>query len=184
VQSHRNLHLQNREISELLLVTRNGPSSTADQLGSSGVDIWTSGSNILNGELVERSGTLNVLESLCELPQLSINLNLRLLSILDSLSLEGLDALELGLEINGVWLEGVERGLDLVNNGLVLEDVAVLREIEGCWELFELGELPAGVFVALLEGREGGGSVALEAEGGGHLSPFNFESGATLWKGG
>lgn len=44
----------------------------------------------------------------------------------------------------------------------------------------ELSELATGVFVALLEGGEGRGGVALEAEGGGDLCPFDLESGAAL----
>lgn len=73
--------------------------------------------------------------------------------------------------------------LDLVDDGLVLEDVAVVREVNGLGLLGQDLDLAAGVIVALLEGLERSGGLAAEAERGGHLGPVDLESGAALREG-
>lgn len=71
--------------------------------------------------------------------------------------------------------------LDLVNDGLVLERLAVVREVDGLGLLGQHGHFAAGIVVALLEGLEGCCGLAAETEGAGDFGPVDFESGATLW---
>lgn len=70
--------------------------------------------------------------------------------------------------------------LDLIDDGLVLQDLAVVREVDGLGLLGKKLDLTAGVIVALLEGLQRGGGLTAEAEGGGHLGPVDLESGAAL----
>lgn len=67
-----------------------------------------------------------------------------------------------------------------VNDGLVLEGRAVVAEVDGGWGLGQLLELAAGIFVALLEGVEGGDGLATEPEARGDCLPVKLESCATL----
>lgn len=112
--------------------------------------------------------------------QLGLNATLGLLSRLDSLSLKGIDSLELTGNIVGGRLEGLEVVLDLVNDGLVLERLAVVREVDGLGLLGQHGHFAAGIVVALLEGLEGCCGLAAKAERAGDFGPVDFESGATL----
>ena len=50
-----------------------------------------------------------------------------------------------------------------IDNSLVLEDGAVVSEVDGGWLLLESRELAAGILVALLEGVEGGDSGSTES---------------------
>lgn len=59
-----------------------------------------------------------------------------------------------------------------------------MRKINSLWLGLEESDLAAGIFIALLEGEEGGGGLALEAEGGGDFGPLDFEGGASLQGGG
>lgn len=71
--------------------------------------------------------------------------------------------------------------LDLVNDGLVLEGLAVVREVDGLGLFGQNGHFAAGIVVALLEGLEGCCGLAAKAERAGDFGPVDFESGATLW---
>jgi hypothetical protein len=53
--------------------------------------------------------------------------------------------------------------LDVVDDGLVLEDAAVMLEVDGLRLLGEDSDFAARIVVALLEGLEGSSSVAFEA---------------------
>lgn len=55
-----------------------------------------------------------------------------------------------------------------------------MREIDILRLGLEEIDLATGVFIALLEGEQGGGGLALEAEGGSDFDPFDFESSASL----
>ncbi len=55
-----------------------------------------------------------------------------------------------------------------------------MREVDFLRLFRELLDVAAGVLIALLEGLEGGGGLASEAEGLGYLGPIEFEGCATL----
>lgn len=84
------------------------------------------------------------------------------------------------LHIVRLRLVGAEALLDLVDDGGVLEDGAVVGEVNGLRLLGENGDLPARVVVALLEGLEGGGSAAFQTELRADLGPVELEGGAAL----
>jgi len=95
-----------------------------------------------------------------------------------SLGLDSLDGLDLGLDIVGGGLEGGESLLDLINDGLVLEDLAVVSEINGSLLLLEISQDAASLLVALAEGAQSGNGLGLETEGGGQLGPVDVSSGS------
>lgn len=70
--------------------------------------------------------------------------------------------------------------LELVDDRLVLQDLAVEREVDLLGSLGEDLHLAAGVIVALLEGLEGGRGLAAEAQRAGDLDPVDLECGAAL----
>ena len=72
--------------------------------------------------------------------------------------------------------------LDLVNDGLVLQDAAVVGKVDGLGLLGQDLNLAAGVVVALLEGLQRGGGLAAEAEGGRDLGPVDLKCGAALFR--
>lgn len=72
--------------------------------------------------------------------------------------------------------------LDLVNDGLVLEETAVVGEVDGLGLLGQDLDLAAGIIVALLERLQRGGGLAAEAEGGRNLGPVDLECGAALFR--
>lgn len=133
---------------------------------------------------MQRSRSLNLRKGLLQLLQLRNNISLRLLSTLKRLSLERLNGLELSVQVESSGLEGLELSLDLVDDGLVAQDGAVVREVDGLGKLGESLEFTAGIVVALLEGLEGGGGLAAEGEGAGHFGPVEFGGGAALFEGG
>lgn len=133
-----------------------------------------------DGELIERAGVLDVLQGLLQILELHIDTALGLLSVLDGLSLEGLNGLDLAGDIVGDWLEALEVLLYRIDNGLVLQDRAVVGEVDGGWLLLKSRKLAAGILVALLEGVEGGDSGSTESEVRGDCCPVKLESCATL----
>lgn len=139
-----------------------------------------SSTSTYHSQILKRPRLLNIPQRLVQILQLLIDYTLRLLSALDSLRLKRLDRLQLPGHIVRSRLEGLELLLDGVDDGAVLELVAVLGEVDGGGLFRELGELAAGVVVALFEGEEGGGCVAAEAELGGQLGPVELEGCASL----
>lgn len=121
-----------------------------------------------------------MLQSLLQAPQLSLNLALRRLGIGNGLGLERLNGLDLSVDIVRHGLERLEVALDLVDNGLVLEHLAVVLKVDRLALLRERLHLAAGVVVAVLESLEGGGGLAAEPQGAGHLGPVELESCASL----
>ena len=162
------------------LVARNGPAALGDELLGALVNLRLGSSNLINGEVGERPGVLNVLQCLLKVAQLLVDNGLSLLSALDGLGLEGLDGLDLPVYVVGLGLEGGELLLDIVDDGLVLEDGAVVREVDGLGLLGQHGNLAAGIVIALLEGLKGCGCVAFEAELLTNLGPVELEGCAAL----
>lgn len=134
-----------------------------------------------HSEVLEWSGGLNVLKSLLQILQLSVHLALSLLGALDGLSLKSFNSLDLSLHIVLLWLESGELLLDVGDDVLVLQDGAVVLEVDGLGLLGELLDLAARGIVALLEGGQGVGSASLEAELGAQVGPVDLESGGSLW---
>lgn len=128
-----------------------------------------------DSEILERPGLLDVLERLVEVLELHVHLVLSRLGVLHGLDLEGLNGLELPVDVVRGGLEGGEALLDLVDDGLVLQHGAVVREVNLGGLLLEGLELAAGVVIALLEGVERGDGLAAEAERGGDLRPVELE---------
>lgn len=140
--------------------------------------------NTYHSEVLEGTGSLDVLQGLLQVDQLSLDLALGLLSVLHSLGLEGVDGLQLAVDIVGGGLETLEVVLDLVDDGLVLEHVAVVGKVDGLRLLGKDLDLAAGVVIALLESLERAGGLAAETERGRHLGPVDLDSGAALLVGG
>lgn len=69
---------------------------------------------------------------------------------------------------------------DFVDDGLILENGAVVREIDGLRRVGEHLDFSAGVVVALFEGGEGLGCRAFEGERGGDFGPVDLEGGTPL----
>lgn len=102
------------------------------------------------------------------------------LGVLHGLGLEGVDGLDLAVDIVGLGLEGLEALLYLIDDGLVLEDGAVLGKVDFGGQLRQLLDLALGVVVAGLEGLQRGDRLATEAQGGGHFGPVELQSCGSL----
>lgn len=116
-----------------------------------------------HSQVSEWPGLFNVLQSLLQIAQFLVYDALGLLGALDSLRFECLNRLDLPAYIVCLGLESVELLLDVVDDGLVLEDAAVVLEVDGLRLLGKDGDFAARVVVALLEGLKGSSSVAFEA---------------------
>ena len=134
-----------------------------------------------HGEFVKRPGLLNVLQRGGEVLELEVDGLLGGLGVLDGLDLEGVDGLDLAIDVVGGGLEVLEAALDLVDDGRVLQHGAVGGEVDSRGLIRQLLDLAARVLVALLEGLEGGHGLAAEAQRGGDLGPVELESGASLY---
>lgn len=136
--------------------------------------------NTYHSEVLERPGSLNVIQSLLQLNQLRLDLTPSLFSVLDSLGLKGIDRLNLARDIIASRLEVLELGLDIIDHGLVLQRVAVVVKVDGLGLLRQSLNLAARVVVTLLEGLQGCSRLATEAERAGNLGPVEFQGGAAL----
>lgn len=141
---------------------------------------FLSASHTHHSEVFEWASRLNVLESLLQVPQFRINLALGLFRALHGLSLECLNGLDLPLDIVLLWLESIELLLDVGNDVLVLQEAAVLGEVDGLGLLGEDLDLAARVIVALLEVGERLGGVASQTELAAQVGPVDFEGSRTL----
>jgi hypothetical protein len=133
-----------------------------------------------HSEVLEGPGSLDVLEGLVEVLQLSIDLGLGLLSALQGGSLVCLDGLDLAADVVLLDLEAGELLLNVVDDGGVLEDGAVVGEVDLLGLLGQDLDLAARVVVALLEGLQGLGGGAAEAEFGAQVGPVDLGGGAAL----
>lgn len=70
--------------------------------------------------------------------------------------------------------------LDLIDNGLVLQHLAVVGEVDGLGRFGQDLNLAAGVVVTLLEGLERGSGLTAESKALGYFGPIEFESSAPL----
>lgn len=130
--------------------------------------------NTYDRELLEASRILDVGEGLVQVLQLEVDLLLGRLGVLDGLGLEGVDGLDLAVDIVGLGLEGLEALLNLVNDGLILEDGTVLGKVDLGGQFGQLLDLALGVLVARLEGLQGGDRLAAQAQRGGHFGPVEL----------
>lgn len=140
-------------------------------------------SHTYHSELLEWPGLFNVLQCLLKILQFLVYNTLGLLGILDGLSLKGLDCFDLPADIVGYGLEGLETVLDFINDGLVLQDGAVVGKVDGLRCFRELLHPAPGIVVSLLEGNQRVGGGSLEAELGANLGPINLEGCAALYEG-
>lgn len=105
------------------------------------------------------------------------------LGVLDGLGLEGLDGLDLAVDIVGLGLEGLEALLDLVDDGLVLEEGAVLGKVDLGGLFGQLLDLALGIVIARLEGLQRGDRLATQAQRGGDFGPVELQSCGSLAEG-
>jgi hypothetical protein len=133
-----------------------------------------------HSEVLEGPGSLDVLEGLVEVLQLSIDLGLGLLGALQRRGLVCLDGLDLAANVVLLDLEAGELLLNVVDDGGVLEDGAVVGEVDLLGLLGQDLDLAARVVVALLEGLQSLGGGAAEAEFGAQVSPVDLGGGAAL----
>lgn len=151
------------------------PAHSSANTGESALQVYT-----YNGEILKRPSLLNVLQRLLQILQLLINHGLGLLCALHSLGLECLDGLNLARDVVGGGLESLELLLDVVDDGRVLQHGAVVGEVDRLRLLRQNSHLAARIVVALLEGREGGRRLALQAQLRADLGPVELEGGAAL----
>lgn len=146
------------------IITRRHPSPLLHQPGDILINLGRSGHNLIHRRLLPRPRPLDIAQRLLQTPQLHLDLLLGLLRIPHRHLLELLDRRQLLVDVVGDGLEGLEVGLDLVDDGLVLEQGAVVSEVDALGRLGEGLHLAPGVVVALFEGRERAGGVAAEAQ--------------------
>lgn len=137
-----------------------------------------------HSQILKRPGLLNILQRLLQIPQLHIDPPFRILRTLDRLFLKRLNRLDLPAHIIRRRLPLLEVVLDLVDYALVLQDAAVVREIDCLRLVGQHLHFAARVVVAFLERLQGRGCLAFEAEGGADFAPVDFESCAALFWGG
>lgn len=136
--------------------------------------------NTYHSEVLKRPSRLNILQRLLQVLQLRVYLALGLLRALHGLRLKSLDGLDLTADIVLLDLEAAELLLKIIDNSLVLEDGAVVAEVDLLRLLGEDLDLAARVVVALLEVGEGLGGAAFEAKLGAEVGPVHLEGGGTL----
>ena len=117
-----------------------------------------------HSQVLKRPGSLDVLQRLLQVGQFGVDPALRVLGTLHSLCLESLNSLDLTLHIVLLGLEGIDLLLDVVDDGGVAQDGAVVREVDFLRLVGEDLHPAARIVVALLEGREGLGGAAFDAE--------------------
>lgn len=133
-----------------------------------------------HSQIFKRPSLLDILQCLLQIPQLLINHTLCFFSTLYSLLLKGLDCLDLPCYIVCLGLESTERLLDFVDDGRVLENAAVITEVDSLGLLGEDGDFAARIVVAFLEGLERGCSLTFEAQLSADFGPVELESGTAL----
>ncbi len=102
---------------------------------------------------------MNVLQCLVQIAQLPVYYRLGLFRALDRLAFKRLNGFYLPAHIISCRLERTELLLDIVDDGLVLKDAAVLAEVNRLRLFGKDRDFAAGVVVALFEGLQGSGSL-------------------------
>jgi len=161
-----NACLHEVEIAELLLVAWYCPFALLDHGRDSLGNTRVGTSDILARQLIEGTGLLDVGKSRLELLQLDVNLCLSLLSLGNRLGLEGLNSFNVGVDIISNGLEVRHKLLDLVNDGLVLENGSVVGKVDGGGLGGERMLQTLSLAVPLAEGLEGGDGLLSETERG------------------
>ena len=133
-----------------------------------------------HSEILERSRGLDIFQRFLQILQLQIDTSLRFLGILHSLCLKSLNRLDLPSKIVSRWFECAEVLLNLVHDGLVLQNGAVVCKVDLGWLFGQQLNPTAGILIALLEGLEGGGGLTSQAKGAGYFRPVELESCASL----
>jgi hypothetical protein len=136
--------------------------------------------NFLHRNLIPPSRTLNISQCLLPTPQLNLDLALRLLGIPHRHLFESLDLPDLLGHIICLGLEALEVLLNLVDDSCVLEQGAIVAEVDSGGLIGQDLDPAAGVIVALLEVRERGCGGAAEGELGWELGPVEFGCGSGL----
>lgn len=128
------------------------------------INLRRSRHNLIHRRLLPRPGALNITQRLLQTPQLDLHLRLGLLGIAHGHLLELLDRTQLLSDVVRDGFEGLEGALDLVDDGLVLEQAAVVGEVDGLRGFGQDLHFASGVVVALLEGGERAGCAAAQVE--------------------
>lgn len=131
--------------------------------------------NTHHSQVLKRPSFLDILQRFLQILKLHINPALGLLRALHSLRLESLDGLDLAVDIVLLDAVALELLLDVVDDGGVLQDLAVVREVDVLRLLAEHLHAAAGIVIALLEGGERLCGAAFEAELGADSGPVVCE---------
>lgn len=170
--------LHDSQVTELLLVARNLPFTVLDHVVDLVVNVRSGLDNVVHGQLVERSGALNILQSGLQLFDLLQNRLLGQLGVLNGLLLEDVNSLQSLGHIVSDWLESLDSLLNLINNALVLQHLSVVSKVnvEGLTGQFKV--LLLGLVVSLLESSQAGRSLASQSQGRDDVSPVQLGSSA------
>lgn len=125
-------------------------------------------------QIIGQPRLINVLDRLIQINKLFGNLLLRLLGILDGLGLKLVNPGKDGRDIISNRLERFGRLFNLINDTLVLQDGAVVCEIDGFARGTEMIEFGVGVDIAFSEGGEGRGCLWSQRKGGCKSVPVDF----------
>lgn len=90
-----------------------------------------------------------------------------------SFDFNSLDGFDLGLDIVGGGLEGLEGLLKLINDSLVLQDLAIVGKVNSGFLLLEIGKNATSLFITLTERAEGSNGLSLKTKGSGQFGPVN-----------
>jgi hypothetical protein len=154
--------------------------SLCDKLAPKHHSLWYFPIKTYHSEILKWPRLLNILQCLLQILQFHINSALRLLGILDGLLFKRLDSLDLPSHIICLVFEVLKVVLDLADYGLVLEDLTVVGKVDFLRLLREHRHPTSGIFIALLEGLEGGYGLTTEAKVVGDCLPIELESCTSL----
>lgn len=107
--------------------------------------------DLVHGGVVPCARSFDVIQRLLQAFQFDSDLLLGLLGILDSDLFETLNGLDLLGNINRFGRVGFHVLLDLVNHSGVLEQAAVVAEVDGGWLFLEDLQFTASFVISLLE---------------------------------
>merc|ERR1712058_8436 len=154
--------LQHCEVGELVQVSRRHPSALLDEPLSILVDLRSRLRDLIHSHLVPPSSTLDIAERLVQALQLNLNLALGILGIFNSNLLESFNRANLLVNVVCLGLKGLEVLLDLVDHSSVLEDGAVIAEVDAGGLVLENRQAAAGLVISLLEVVQGAGRAAAQ----------------------
>lgn len=132
-------------------------------------------------QVVNRPCLVDILQCAFQTLHLRIHALLRVLGALHRLGFKCINGFQLPIEILFDWLESFEVTLNLINDRCILQLGTVIGEIDVLWLRGEKIEFASRIVIALFEGKEGGGGLAFETEGGGDFGPVEFGGGGALF---